>query len=110
MAHQESWDPKPNAPIEYRGEMQSIKTKLDGVYINETLKQTAQITDKIVICRSLTHGEAAHERGLGRQPRVRRPQQPAALRLHPQPADDIRRSRLSLLVVLAVQPRGRPGQ
>src|SRR5262245_23768802 len=63
MAHQESWDPKPNAPIEYRGEMQSIKTKLDGVYINECLKQTAQIVDKIVICRSMTHGEAAHERG-----------------------------------------------
>jgi Protein of unknown function (DUF1501) len=63
MAHQESWDPKPNAPIEYRGEMQSIKTKLDGVYINECLKQTANIADKIVICRSMTHGEAAHERG-----------------------------------------------
>ncbi|HEV3143698.1 MAG TPA: DUF1501 domain-containing protein [Gemmataceae bacterium] len=63
MAHQESWDPKPNAPIEYRGEMASIKTKLDGVYINECLKQTAQIADKITICRSMTHGEAAHERG-----------------------------------------------
>jgi hypothetical protein len=63
MAHQESWDPKPNAPIEYRGEMASIKTNLDGVYINECLKQTAQIADKITICRSMTHGEAAHERG-----------------------------------------------
>jgi hypothetical protein len=63
MAHQESWDPKPNAPIEYRGEMASIKTNVDGVYINEALKQTAQITNKLVICRSMTHGEAAHERG-----------------------------------------------
>ncbi len=63
MAHQESWDPKPNAPIEYRGEMASIKTKVDGVFVNECLKQTAQIADKIVICRSMTHGEAAHERG-----------------------------------------------
>jgi len=63
MAHQESWDPKPNAPIEYRGEMTSIKTKVDGVFINECLKQTAQIADKITICRSMTHGEAAHERG-----------------------------------------------
>src|SRR5262249_6166312 len=63
MAHQESWDPKPNAPIEYRGEMASIKTNMDGVYINETLKQTAQIANKLVICRSMTHGEAAHERG-----------------------------------------------
>jgi len=63
MAHQESFDPKPNAPIEYRGEMSSIKTKIDGVYINECLKQTADIADKLVICRSMTHGEAAHERG-----------------------------------------------
>src|SRR6476619_2279572 len=42
-AHQETWDPKPNAPIEYRGEMNVIKTKLDGVYINECLKQTAAL-------------------------------------------------------------------
>jgi uncharacterized protein (DUF1501 family) len=63
MAHQESFDPKPYAPIEYRGEMGSIKTKLEGVYFNECLKQTAQIADKIAVCRSMTHGEAAHERG-----------------------------------------------
>jgi len=63
MAHQESFDPKPFAPIEYRGEMGTIPTKLDGVVLNETLKQTAQIADKITICRSMTHGEAAHERG-----------------------------------------------
>jgi hypothetical protein len=63
MAHQESFDPKPYAPIEYRGEMATIPTKLDGVVFNECLKQTAQIADKITVCRSMTHGEAAHERG-----------------------------------------------
>lgn len=63
MAHQESFDPKPYAPIEYRGEMASIPTKVDGMLLNELLKQTAQIADKITICRSMTHGEAAHERG-----------------------------------------------
>lgn len=63
IAHQESFDPKPYAPIEYRGEMGTTKTKVDGVFLNETLKQTAQIVDKIAICRSMTHGEAAHERG-----------------------------------------------
>ena len=62
-AHQDSWDPKPNAPIEYRGEMGVIKTKLDGVYLNEYMKATAAVADKIAICRSMTHGEAAHERG-----------------------------------------------
>jgi hypothetical protein len=62
-AHQDSWDPKPNAPIEYRGEMGVIKTKLEGVFFNEHLKKTAEIADKITVCRSMTHGEAAHERG-----------------------------------------------
>jgi hypothetical protein len=63
MAHQESFDPKPLAPIEYRGEMSSIQTKIPGVVFNECLKQTAQLADKITVCRSMTHGEAAHERG-----------------------------------------------
>jgi uncharacterized protein (DUF1501 family) len=63
MAHQESWDPKPFAPVEYRGEMGSIPTKIEGAAFNECLKQTAQVADKITVCRSMTHGEAAHERG-----------------------------------------------
>ena len=63
MAHQESFDPKPTAPLEYRGDMGVVPTKLDGVFLNECLKQTAQVANKITICRSMTHGEAAHERG-----------------------------------------------
>ena len=63
MAHQESFDPKPYAPIEYRGEIGTTKTKVEGVFFSEYLKQTAEIADKITVCRSMTHGEAAHERG-----------------------------------------------
>src|SRR5262245_951874 len=63
LAHQESFDPKPLAPVEYRGPMGSIKTKIEGVYFNELMKQTAQVADRITVCRSMTHGEAAHERG-----------------------------------------------
>jgi hypothetical protein len=63
MAHQESWDPKPFAPIEYRGEMKPVQTKIDGVLIGETLPKTAAIADKLTLIRSMTHGEAAHERG-----------------------------------------------
>ncbi len=62
MAHQESFDPKPFSPIEYRGEMGSIKTKT-GEVVSETIPKLASISDKIAIIRSLTHGEAAHERG-----------------------------------------------
>lgn len=63
MAHQESFDPKPYAPVEYRGPMKHIQTKVGGTFVNELWSKTAQITDKIAICRSMTHGEAAHERG-----------------------------------------------
>ena len=63
IAHQESFDPKPYAPLEYRGELGVIKTKLDGEVFSETLPKTAQIADKITVIRSFTHGEAAHERG-----------------------------------------------
>src|SRR5712692_11582701 len=60
MAHQDSFDPKPYAPLEYRGEMGTVQTKVQGLLLNENLKETAH---KITICRSMTHGEAAHERG-----------------------------------------------
>ena len=62
-AAQETFDPKPYAPIEYRGPLGSIDTKLDGVRFSEHLKETAKIADKITVVRSMTHGEAAHERG-----------------------------------------------
>ncbi len=63
MAHQESFDPKPNAPIEYRGEMKQVATKISGELFGETLAKTAEIADKLTVIRSMTHGEAAHERG-----------------------------------------------
>jgi uncharacterized protein (DUF1501 family) len=63
IAQQESFDPKPYAPLEYRGPMNSIGTSLTGVRINQLFPKTAQVADKITIVRSMTHGEAAHERG-----------------------------------------------
>jgi len=63
MAHQESFDPKPYAPLEYRGPMNSQATNLTGYRIGEMLPKTAQVCDKIAICNAMTHGEAAHERG-----------------------------------------------
>lgn len=63
MAAQESFDPKLFAPIEYRGPLDSIKTKLPGVQFSEYLKKTAEIADKICVIRSMTHGEADHDRG-----------------------------------------------
>jgi len=63
MAHQDTFDPKPLAPVDYRGEVGWINSKVEGVQLGEHFKQTAQVVDKITICRAMTHGEAAHERG-----------------------------------------------
>lgn len=62
-AHQETFDPKPYAPVEYRGPLGSIETNVSGVRLGELLPNTAKVADKLAICRSMTHGEAAHERG-----------------------------------------------
>lgn len=62
IAHQETFDPKPYSPIEYRGEMKTVKTKT-GEEFSETLPRLAELADKIAVIRSMTHGEAAHERG-----------------------------------------------
>ena len=43
--------------------MNSIATNVEGIRINEMLKNTASVVDKLTICRSMSHGEAAHERG-----------------------------------------------
>ncbi|MDA8041890.1 MAG: DUF1501 domain-containing protein, partial [Pirellulales bacterium] len=62
-SQQETFDPKPLSPLEYRGEMGTVETALPGVRFNQHLKNTAKIADKITVIRSMTHGEAAHERG-----------------------------------------------
>ena len=59
MAHQESFDPKPYAPLEYRGQFGVVKTKIPGEVFCETVPQIAQVADKITVIRSMTHGEAA---------------------------------------------------
>ncbi len=63
MAHQESWDPKPFAPSEYRGPFSPINTTIKGEKFSQYLKATAKVADKMTIIRSMAHGEAAHERG-----------------------------------------------
>ncbi len=63
MAAQETFDPKLLAPIEYRGPLGTVKTKLDGVQFSEVMKHTAKVADKITVVRSMTHGEADHDRG-----------------------------------------------
>jgi hypothetical protein len=63
IAAQESFDPKLLAPIEFRGPLGSVKTKLEGVHFSELMKRTADVADKLCVVRSMTHGEADHDRG-----------------------------------------------
>lgn len=63
----ETWDMKPNAPVEIRGEFQPIPTSVPGIDICELLPQTAAIMHKWSIVRSLQHpkeyGDVSHSRG-----------------------------------------------
>ncbi|MFT5126038.1 MAG: hypothetical protein ACI9TH_001253 [Kiritimatiellia bacterium] len=62
MSAQESWDPKPDAPIEYRGPMGVCKTSIPGVVFGETMQNCAKIADKMTIIRSMQGKEADHNR------------------------------------------------
>src|SRR5262245_17110468 len=53
-------DPKPDAPLEVRGELRSIATSLSGVRIGEILPQTARLLDRVTVLRSLTHTYSIH--------------------------------------------------
>jgi uncharacterized protein (DUF1501 family) len=60
-SHLDSFDPKPDAPSEFRGEFKAIPTNVDGIQLSEHLPHTAKVADKIAIVRSMTSNIAAHE-------------------------------------------------
>jgi hypothetical protein len=49
----DTWDPKPNAPLEFRGPFSSIPTRIPGIRFCELFPQIARLTDRIAILRSL---------------------------------------------------------
>ena len=65
-SHMETYDMKPEAPIEYRGEMNAIGTSVPGMDVCELLPLHAQVADKFNIIRSISHGFANHAGGAGR--------------------------------------------
>ncbi|MBX7167125.1 MAG: DUF1501 domain-containing protein [Pirellulales bacterium] len=56
----DTFDPKPDAPAEVRGEFQPISTSVPGVQICEHFRQLAPLVDRLAIVRSLTHTDPAH--------------------------------------------------
>ena len=56
----ETFDMKPAAPAEIRGDFNPVSTKVPGIQICEHFSQLATMTDKLAIVRSLTHDDPAH--------------------------------------------------
>lgn len=63
FAHMDSFDPKPDSPVEYRGILDAISTKIPGVKFSSHMQKCAGIADKITVVRSMTHTEVDHSRG-----------------------------------------------
>jgi len=63
ISSQETWNPKPFADAEFRGPYEAIKTKTDGLLFSDRFPLLAKETDKFSVINSMTHGQAAHERG-----------------------------------------------
>lgn len=56
----ETYDPKPDAPTEYRGPLQPIATSVPGVQVSELLPGHARLMDRMSIIRSLHHDNGDH--------------------------------------------------
>lgn len=57
----ETWDPKPLAPSEVRGEFQPIATSAEGVQICEHLPRMARLMHKVALIRSMHHRNRLHD-------------------------------------------------
>ena len=59
----ETWDPKPDAPAEFRGAFGATPTTVPGIQICDLLPRSAAIMDRWSIIRSLHHNDAGHSAG-----------------------------------------------
>lgn len=62
-SHYETFDPKPDAPSEIRGEFKSIATSVPGIRFSEAVPQLAKSADKLTILRSICHKDPNHGGG-----------------------------------------------
>jgi len=62
-SHYESFDPKPDAPIDIRGEFKPIKTAVPGVYFAEVIPKLAGVADRFTVIRSVCHKDPNHGGG-----------------------------------------------
>jgi hypothetical protein len=62
-SHLETYDPKPDAPAEYRGPFRPIATRVSGMRISELLPRHAQVARHFTLLRSLAHTGPCHDSG-----------------------------------------------
>ena len=60
-SHFETFDPKPNAPAEVRGEFEPISTSVPGVQVSELLPHTAKVMHHVAVIRSMNHTNRVHD-------------------------------------------------
>ncbi len=61
--HYETFDPKPNAPSEIRGQFTPIATRIPGVQFSQHMTRLAAGADKLAIVRSIRHDQGNHGAG-----------------------------------------------
>jgi hypothetical protein len=61
-SHIDTFDPKPGAPADVKGEFKPIATSVPGLQISEVLPRLAKIMDRVTLIRSMTSPEADHGR------------------------------------------------
>lgn len=61
--HFETFDPKPDAPLEIRGEFEPIATKVPGVFYSQHMTRLAGLLDKYAMIRSIRHDQGNHGAG-----------------------------------------------
>ncbi len=59
--HLDTWDPKPDAPAEVRGEFRAIPTRVDGVRVGECFPLVAAMMDKFAVVRSVVGAKGGHD-------------------------------------------------
>ena len=59
-SHHETFDPKPSAPAEYRGELDAIPTALPGIQFCEILPRLARLADRFNVVRSIQQPSSGH--------------------------------------------------
>lgn len=62
-SHYETFDPKPEAPLEIRGSFDATATKIKGVRFSEHMKKLAALGDKFAVIRSIQHNQGNHGAG-----------------------------------------------